>query len=162
MAATTAWWLPAYPYVEQHKCITPCKRVWDAAAGAVQRPSSAAWTKQLLVNQEAHDRQDVASLLGVHRNTVGRWLTAYASGGLDTLLEIRSAPGKPLSLSPEVLASLEQALHQPSGFASYEALRQWLRQTHQVELKYKTLYTIVRTRFKAKLKVPRPSHTKKP
>ena len=31
-----------------------------------------------------------------------------------------------------------------------------------VEVKYHTLYTIVRTRFKAKLKVPRPSHTKKP
>ncbi len=33
-------------------------------------------------------------------------------------------------------------------------------QNHQLAVKYKTLYTIVRTRFKAKLKVPRPSHTK--
>jgi len=33
--------------------------------------------------------------------------------------------------------------------------------THGVAVKYKTLYTIVRTRFNAKLKVPRPSHTKK-
>jgi hypothetical protein len=44
----------------------------------------------------------------------------------------------------------------------YEALRQWVCQNHQLDVKYKTLYTIVRTRFKAKLKVPRPSHTKKP
>jgi hypothetical protein len=48
------------------------------------------------------------------------------------------------------------------GFASYEALRQWVRQTHGVEVKDKTLYTLVRTRFKTKLKVARPSHTKKP
>jgi hypothetical protein len=34
--------------------------------------------------------------------------------------------------------------------------------THGVQIKYKTLYTLVRTRFRAKLKVPRPSHTKKP
>jgi putative transposase len=69
--------------------------------------------------------------------------------------------GKPVSLAPAVLASLEQALRRPGGFASYEALRQWVRRTHGVEVKYKTLYTLVRTRFRAKLKVPRPSHTKK-
>jgi hypothetical protein len=37
-----------------------------------------------------------------------------------------------------------------------------MRRTHGVEVKYKTLYTIVRTRFKTKLKVARPTHTKKP
>jgi hypothetical protein len=69
--------------------------------------------------------------------------------------------GKPVSLAPDVLASLEQALRRPEGFTSYEALRQWVAQTHHVQVKYKTLYTIVRTRFRTKLKVPRPSHTKK-
>jgi hypothetical protein len=34
--------------------------------------------------------------------------------------------------------------------------------THGVQVKYQTLYTLGRTRFKAKLKVARPSHTKKP
>jgi transposase len=77
------------------------------------------------------------------------------------LLATYVPPGKPASLAPEVLASLEQALRRPAGFASYEALRQWVRQTHGVEVKHKTLYTLVRTRFKAKLKVPRPSHPKK-
>ena len=70
--------------------------------------------------------------------------------------------GKPVSLAPEVLASLEQALRRPEGFASYEALRQWVARTHGAQVKYKTLYTLVRTRFKTKLKVARPSHTKKP
>ena len=67
-----------------------------------------------------------------------------------------------ISLAPAVLASLENALHRPEGFASYEELRQWVRRTHGVEIKYKTLYTLVRTRFQTKLKVARPSHTKKP
>jgi|Tabmets5t2r1_1033131.scaffolds.fasta_scaffold39816_1 transposase len=115
----------------------------------------------LLATRQAQDRQDVARLLGVHRNTIGRWLALYAAGGMDVLLATYVPAGKPVSLAPEVLASLEQALRRPEGFASYEALRQWVRQTHGVEVKYKTLYTIVRTRFRTKLKVPRPSHTKK-
>jgi transposase len=118
--------------------------------------------RYLLASGQAHERQEVARLLGVPRNTIGRWLALYAAGGLDPLLATYVPPGKPVSLAPDVLASLEQALHRPEGFASYEALRQWVRRTHGVEVKYKTLYTIVRTRFRAKLKVPRPSHTKKP
>jgi transposase len=115
----------------------------------------------LLASGQARTRQEVAHLLGVHRNTISHWLAVYAASGLAALLATYVPPGKPVSLAPEVLASLEQALRRPEGFASYEALRQWVRQTHGVEVKYKTLYTLVRTRFKAKLKVPRPSHTKK-
>jgi transposase len=115
----------------------------------------------LLASGQAHTRQDVAQLLGVHRNTIGRWLAIYAAGGLPALLATYVPAGKPVSLAPDVLTSLEQVLHRAEGFASYEALRQWLRQTHGVEVKYKTLYTLVRVRFKAKLKVARPSHTKK-
>jgi transposase len=115
----------------------------------------------LLASGQAHNRLELAALLAVHRNTIGHWISLYARGGLDSLLDLYVAKGKPLSLAPDILASLEQALQQPSGFASYDALRQWLHQTHQIDIKYKTLYTIVRTRFKTKLKVPRPSHTKK-
>ena len=116
----------------------------------------------LLASRQAPTRQGVAQLLGVHRNTIGRWLARYATGGLAALLATSVPAGKPVSLTPAVLASLEQALRRPEGFASYEALRQWVRRTHGVEVKYKTLYTLVRTRFKAKLKVARPTHTKKP
>jgi transposase len=115
----------------------------------------------LLASGHAHNRQDVAQLLGVHRNTIGRWLAIYAAGGLPALLATYVPAGKAVSLAPAVLTSLEEALRRPEGFASYEALRQWVRRTHGVEVKYKTLYRIVRTRFRAKLKVPRPSHTKK-
>ncbi len=115
----------------------------------------------LLASEGAHTRQDVAQLLGVSRNTIGRWLALYETGGVAALLRISKPAGKHPSLAPEVLASIEQALRQPSGFGSYEELRQWVERTHQIQVKYKTLYTIVRTRFNAKLKVPRPSHIKK-
>jgi transposase len=115
----------------------------------------------LLASGQAHSRQEVAQLLGVHRNTIGRWLAIYAAGGLQALLATYTPAGKSVSLAPAILASLEEALRRPEGFASYEALRQWVRRTHGVEVKYKTLYALVRKRFRAKLKVPRPSHTKK-
>jgi transposase len=113
----------------------------------------------LLATRQAQDRQDVARLLGGHRNTIDRWLARYAAGGMDALLATYVPAGKPVSRTPAVLASLEQARRRPEGFASYEALRQWVRQTPGVAVKDQTLYTIVRTRFRAKLKVPRPSHT---
>jgi transposase len=115
----------------------------------------------LLASGQTQTRQEVARLLGVHRNTIGRWLAIYAAGGLEALLATYTPAGKSVSLAPAILASLEEALRRPEGFASYEALRQWVWRTHGVEVKYKTLYTLVRTRFRAKLKVPRPSHTKK-
>lgn len=116
----------------------------------------------LLASGQAQTRRDVAKLLGVHRNTIGHWLARYAMGGLEALLDLYGPLGKPISLPPDVLAGLEQALRQPAGFASYEAVRQWVKQRYQRDVKYHTLYTIVRTRFNAKLKGPRPSHTKKP
>jgi hypothetical protein len=76
-------------------------------------------------------------------------------------LALYAPAGKRPSLSPKVLASLEQVLQRPEGLASYETLRQWLRRTHGVEVKYKTLYSLVRTRFDTKLKMPCLSQTKK-
>jgi hypothetical protein len=116
----------------------------------------------MLARGPAHTRQDVARLLGVHRHTMSLWLALSAIGGLEALRAPYTPAGQPVSRAPAVLASLEQALRRPEGFASYEALRPWVRQTHGVEVTYKTLYTLVRTRFKTKLTVARPSHTTKP
>jgi hypothetical protein len=116
----------------------------------------------LLASGQAHTRQAVARLRGVHRHTVGHWLAIYAAGGLEALLALYVPAGQPLSLPPEGLAALEQARRQPAGFASYEALRQWGQQAPHRDVNDHTRYSIVRTRFKARLKVPRPSHTKNP
>jgi hypothetical protein len=115
----------------------------------------------LFASSQAHARQEAADLLGVHRNTIGRWLALYQSGGRAALLHRYVPAGKACSIPPAVLAAIEVALHREEGFASYQALRQWVKQTMQLDVNYHTLYTIVRTKFKTKLKVPRPSHTKK-
>ena len=116
----------------------------------------------LLASGQARTRQAVAQLVGVHRHTIGHWRALYKAGGLDALLALYVPAGNPLALPPDVLAAIEQALRQPAGFASYEALRQGVQRTYHRDVNYHTLYTIVRTKFNTKRKVARPSHTKTP
>ena len=88
----------------------------------------------LLASGQAQPRMAVAQLLGVHRHTMGHWLRRYEGGGVEALLQLYRPAGKPLSLPPDVLAAIEQALRQPAGFASSEALRQWPQQTYHLEV----------------------------
>jgi transposase len=116
----------------------------------------------LLRTQQARTRLQVARLLGVNRDTVGRWLVAYTQGGLPQLLTIAKAPGKPPLLSEAMRQALRERLAQPQGFASYKSIWQWLRQDYGLTIAYKTVHRFVRYTLRAKLKVPRKSHIKKP
>jgi hypothetical protein len=117
--------------------------------------------RYLLARGPVRTRQDGAQLLGVHRHTLGCWLAIDAAGGLEALLAPYTPAGTPVALAPVVLASLAQVLHRADGFAADEALRPWVRQTHGVEVTDKTLDSLVRVRFHAKLNVARPRHTQK-
>jgi len=68
-----------------------------------------------------------------------RWLASSATGGLDALLNSYMPAGKPVALLPEVLASFEQALRRPEGFASHAMLRQWRACTRGGQIHEKTL-----------------------
>ena len=72
----------------------------------------------LLQSQQARTRLHVARLLGVSRNTVGRWLAAYKTGGVPQMLMIAKAPGKVPLLSEAMREALGQRLAEPGGFAS--------------------------------------------
>jgi len=58
-------------------------------------------TLSLLKSGEAKNRIQVASLLGVDRTSVGNWLNAYETGGLQKLLHRRYAPGRTPILTEE-------------------------------------------------------------
>jgi hypothetical protein len=60
-----------------------------------------------------------------------------------------------------VFAQLQARLATSSGFASYVKLQQWLREEFGLEVPSTTLHGMVRDQLHAKLKRPRPSHTKK-
>ncbi len=116
----------------------------------------------LLASGQARRRTDVATLLGVDRNTVGRWLAQYEHGGLPALLDIYVPAGKRKPLSTDQLAHLRHRLADPQGFASYDAVRRWIADTLGVTLTYNATHKLVRYKLGAKLKVARPSHIKKP
>lgn len=115
----------------------------------------------LLRSGQTRSRVQVATLLGVNRNTVGEWLERYAQGGLQALLTIQTPPGATPTLNAAQLARLRAVLAQAEGFASYKAVQQWIAAELQVEMPYKTVHRIVRYQLHAKLKQPRPVHVKK-
>ncbi len=115
----------------------------------------------LLASGQARRRGQAAQLLGVERNTVGRWLTQYTRGGLTALLDIYIPAGKAPALTPEHVAQLRQRLEQPEGFASYGAIQQWIATTFDVQMGYHAVHTLVHDKLRARPKVARPSHEKK-
>ena len=115
----------------------------------------------LLKSGEAKTRKQVAALLGSNRISVGQWLTAYETGGLEKLLERRYAPGRVALLTQEQQDILRAELEKPEGFQSYVQIQQYIAETLGVKMKYKTVYAMVHDKWGCKLKVPRKSHVKK-
>lgn len=115
----------------------------------------------LLKSGQAHSRQEVAALVALHRHTIGRWLDAYARGGLAALLEIRIHSNRQPVLPVRVQRALAAKLQAPKGFGSYGEAQQWLQERGGVRVKYKTLHPWIRSRLHASLKVARPTHEKK-
>jgi transposase len=117
----------------------------------------------LLKSGQVTSRCQAATHLALHRNTVATWLRRYREGGLATLLTYKEAgaPGGQKTLPPAVFEQLKTRLVTPTGFASYLAVQQWLREAFGLEVPYKTLHGIVHYQLKAKLKRPRPRHAKK-
>lgn len=115
----------------------------------------------LLASGQAATRQKVAELLGLHRNTIGRWLTSYEESGLSALLEVNSPPGRVPAVNPQQEAALRAALAEPEGFASYGEIQDWLRDEYGIQMAYHAVHKLVRYKLGAKLKVVRPTHLKK-
>jgi transposase len=115
----------------------------------------------LLKSGQAQQRQQVASLVGVHRNSVRAWLDVYAAGGLEAMLAVKPSPGKRPALTSEQRARLTEVLARPEGFASYGAVQQWIETELGVTMQYHAVHTLVHDKLKARLKVPRRSHVQK-
>ena len=58
------------------------------------------------------------------------------------------------------IAALTQELKTGKGFSSYGAIVEWLKKEHGLDVKYGTVYALVRYQLGAKLKVPRPQSYK--
>ena len=115
----------------------------------------------LLKSGQTKTRQQTALALGVHPDTVGRWLNAYELGGIEKLLQRGKAKGKTPLLNEVFQQMLKQQLQSPQGFGSYKEIQQFIAAFYGVQVAYKTVHKLVRYKWKAKLKVPRKSDKKK-
>ncbi|PDV98243.1 helix-turn-helix domain-containing protein [Candidatus Viridilinea mediisalina] len=115
----------------------------------------------LFASNQVKTRKEAAAILGVHRDTIGAWVAQYAAGGRDALLDVYVAAGRAPSITPEVEVALREALANPSGFASYSEIVNWLWKEHGIRLAYSTVHTLVRYKLNARPKVARPSNQKK-
>ena len=147
------------PGAARHETAEALKRLLAAERDAQKQQRLQALS--LLQPQQARTRLHVARLLGVSRNTVGRWLAAYQTGGVPQMLTIAKAPGKVPLLSEAMREALCQRLAEPGGFASYQAIWPWLRQEYGVPVAYQTVHRVVRDPLRAKLQVPWQSQIKK-
>ena len=117
----------------------------------------------LIKTGQVSSRIEAGQRLFQHRHTISRGLTAYEQGGLDKLF-VRGKCGPhsgQRQLSDEVYQALQDRLASPQGFVSYGQIQQWLWHEWGQWVKYSTLHHLVRYELKAKLKQPRPSHSKK-
>ncbi len=114
-----------------------------------------------IASAQATRRVQLASLLGVSRNTITRWLALYTTGGIPALLDLYVPPGKAPALTPDQLEQLRLRLAQPEGFASYGEVQHWIADTLGVDMRYHAVHTLVYDKLHARLKVARPSHEKK-
>lgn len=109
-----------------------------------------------LVKGTVSSRKDLKELLGRDVSTITRWIQLYREGGLEKLLEEKSAPGKAPKIDGEVLKGLKARLEDETGFKSYGEIQKWLKEKYQLSLNYKTVHKTVRYKLGGKLKVARP------
>lgn len=67
----------------------------------------------------AQTRRELAALLGCNESTVERWFSIEQNQGLAGLWRIKTSPGNPSKLAPEVLKGLRVRLEERKGFRSY-------------------------------------------
>ena len=113
-----------------------------------------------LKSEQVKSENAIANLTGKHRTTISRWLRSYRRGGINALIVKGKSAGRSRKLSPEIEESLKQELRDLEGFSSYKEIQRWLQVVHEVEMSYTGVHQLVRYRWKAKLKVPRPVHVK--
>lgn len=106
--------------------------------------------------EQVIQHKELSRILGRDGSTITRWLQRYRQGGLGELLEVKTSPGATPKIQGEMLQKLVSKLECPQGFSSYGQIVQWLEQEFHVQVKYKTVYRLVRYQLKATLKVPRP------
>jgi putative transposase len=111
---------------------------------------------------KAMGKQALADALGVNHNSAQRWKQRYEQSGIDCLLEDRRGGYKPSVIDEDTAKAIQIKLSNATQAPrSYKELQQWVHEHYINGIKYSTLNSYVKRKWKAKLKVARKSHIKK-
>ena len=106
---------------------------------------------------QAKTRQALGKLLNRSQFAIGQWIDTYRARGLQGLLHLNYRGGNLApSIPVEIQWQLKEKLAQPEGFASYQAIQVWLKETQGLEVPYSTVFGTVKYRLGAHPNVPRP------
>jgi transposase len=107
-------------------------------------------------------KRELSDKTGYDQNSAQTWRTLYIKGGIEALLSHNRKGFKPSVFSSSEHEQLKTILHNPeNGIVGYKELQQWIELEMNKVVKYKTVYSYVRIKFGAKVKVARKSHVKK-
>lgn len=103
--------------------------------------------------------EDIAEAVGRARSCIQRWFDLYRSGGLEGVLQKGHAGGVESTLTAPVAAEMKAKLKEGKWRRAAD-VRRWLAEEHGVEVALPTVYKYL-GKCEARLKVPRPTHTRK-
>jgi transposase len=130
----------------------------------IKKQSNALLRDRLRAVQLAFDGtrryEDIARQIGRARSSVQLWIETFTAEGLEGLLSRKKAPGKASALqAAKVQADMAQGLRE-GRWRTGPQFAAWIKEEHGIELcPTQTYYWLKKAG--ARLKVPRPVHTKK-
>ncbi len=145
------------PWAEADTAEALHQRYLAEADGIVRTRLHALW--RLRQPEAGWTPTTVAVTLGVHRSTVQLWLKWYREGGLAPICaRRRGGVGKPSYLTPVQQEALVAEAAR-GGFATAQAVRDWIEDRFGVVYSVGSLYTLL-PRLGIRRKRPRPRHPK--
>jgi transposase len=104
---------------------------------------------RLLREQAGLTMREISGVLGISERQIRRWWQTYRTGGLDSLLEIRSAGGqRPTRVSRQTLDTLRAKADQME-LTSLREIQRWLREECAVEYSISGIGHLVRRELRS-------------
>lgn len=117
---------------------------------------------RLLKSKRFSTQKETANYLGISRQTIVRWITAYNQGSIEGLLPKKTRNKKSKIITPEIHQALAKRVNSSdTPFLGYWDATEWVKAEYGVTIKYHWLRKYLIKHFKTKLKSPRKSHYKK-
>lgn len=116
----------------------------------------------LLKSNRFSTQEQTADYLGISRQTIVRWITAYNQVGVAGILPQRTRDKKSKIFTSEIHKGLADKMSDSQDpLLGYWDAQRWVLENFGVQVNYHWLRQYLIKHFKTKLKTPRKSHVKK-